>query len=293
MQKQQIENIPFNKVKRQPFLFDICSIQELYDRFHDSEVNLFKPHRIQFNGLTIFCKGTSKHMIDFEEKTIDPGTILPSLKGQVHAFQKELNVKGIVISFDESFIVQGLSESNMFHFLQLYHTPHLHIGEENLTKLKPYLDKLIKLQESSNPNLKPELIQSIFISLILEIKRNSIYQHKTFQSQRYKDFMKFQDLISNHHTETHDAHDYAKMLHVSYKHLNELCKEMVNKTAKVFIDSWLILEIKRKLTEDIFTSQEIAYALGFSDPSNFVRFFKKHEKMTPTLFLKNLKNNSG
>ncbi len=287
MKKDNIADIPLGQIKRQPVPFDICTLAELYDRFEGSLINLFQPHRIKFHGLTIITSGKGTHFVDFEKRIFTPGTILPSLKGQVHAFEKERKVSGIVISFDESFISGGMSESSLFHFLHLYYTPHLHIGEENIPEVRPFIQQLTELQKNTNPNLKAALIQTIFTSLILQIKRHTIYQHKTFQSQRYKDFVKFQELISKHYTETHNAHDYAKMMHVSYKYLNDVCKEMVKKTPRSLINSYLILEIKRKLTENKYTSQEIAFDTGFNDPSNFIRFFKKEEKITPSKFSKN------
>lgn len=290
MKKQHIQNIPLENVKREGLLFDISTIEEIYDRFSKSEIDLFVPHRIQFQGLAIYTHGNSKHMVDFEERVLTAGTIIPCLKGQVHKFEQELKMKGYIISFDESFITEGLNERNLFHFLQFYHTPQLHTGEENIVQALPFIHQLISIHQSPNLNLKKELIQSIFISLILQLKRHSIYQHKVFQSKRYKDYVRFQRLLENHHHETHQARSYAAILGVSYKYLNDLCQDLAHKTAKSFIDSWLMIEIKRKLTERKYTSQEIAYDLGFSDPSNFVRFFKKHEQITPTQFIENILN---
>ena len=272
----------------QSISFDICTLTELHNRFKDSIINLYKPHRIVFHGLTIITEGTGTHQVDFATQKLSPGTILPSRKGQVHSFEKASQVKGYVISFDENYITNGMNEGNIFHFLQLYHTPQIHVGKENINAIIPYIDKLITLQSNPNDNLKSELIQSLFISLLLEIKRMTIYQHKTYQSSRYKDFLKFQHLIATHFTEIHSVHEYARLMNVSYKYINDLCKDLSKKTAKNFFNEWLLLEIKRKLTEDKFTSQEIAYDTGFSDASNFVRFFKKHEGTTPTKFLKTI-----
>lgn len=76
---------------------------------------------------------------------------------------------------------------------------------------------------------------------------------------------------------------------VSYHYLNEICKEIARQTAKAFIDSWLLLEIKRNISEKKYTSQEIAFKMGFKEPSNFIRFFKKYAKITPLQFQEELK----
>nr|WP_262922060.1 AraC family transcriptional regulator [Aquimarina acroporae] len=122
------------------------------------------------------------------------------------------------------------------------------------------------------------------MTLLFQIKRLSIYQHKTFESQRFKDFIRFKQLITEYYNETHNAKDYAKKLAVSYKYLNDICKEIGHKTAKAFLDSWLLLEIQRNISENQYTSQQIAFKMGFKEHSNFIRFFKKFTGFTPSQF---------
>ncbi len=281
---EEIENILFSRFVKQPIPFESITIEELYDRCKKSNYDLSKPHRIEFHALIIITEGESTHTIDFKENVLLPGTILPLTKDQVHAFNKNLTVKGYVISFEESFITQNITEKSLFHFLQIYHEPNVLIGKENLKKLNPFLHLINNVHNSSNLNMKSETIGSLFIALLFEIKRLSIYQHKTFQSKRFKDFIKFKQLITIHYSKSHNANDYADILSVSYKYLNDVCKEITNKTAKAFIDSWLLLEIKRNISEKKYTSQEIAFKMGFKEPSNFIRFFKKHTKTTPNKF---------
>jgi AraC family transcriptional activator of pobA len=55
-------------------------------------------------------------------------------------------------------------------------------------------------------------------------------------------------------------------------------------TAGHLIRQRVLTEAKREL---VFTSRaihEIAYALGFADPSHFARFFRKQTGMTPQDF---------
>lgn len=281
---QKIENIIFSQFVNQPVPFELISIQDLYDRCKASDFNLSNPHRIEFHALIIVTEGKSKHTIDFKEESLFPGVILPLSKGQVHSFSKNLSIKGYVVSFDESIITNSSSEKNLFHFLHLYNAPTIHIGAENLQLLIPYISILKTELENTNINLKSDFINAALMALLLQIKRLSIYQHTIFESTRFKDFIQFKQLIILHHKESHNANDYARMLSVSYKYLNDICKEITSKTAKAFIDSWILLEIKRNISEKRYTSQEIGYKMGFSEHSNFIRFFKKHTGSTPNKF---------
>ena len=282
--KNKIENIHFSRFVNQSIPFEILSIKEIYDKFDKIHFDLSNPHRIEFHALIIITEGVSKHEVDFKTEALSPGTVLPLIKDQVHAVNKELTVKGYVISFEENFITQYLNEKNLFHFLHIYHSPSILIAKENLMLLNPFLKSLKDLQNDSNTNLKAEIVNSVFMALLFQIKRLSIYQHKIYKSQRFKNFILFKQLITQYYKETHNVNDYANRLSVSYKYLNDICKEISQKTAKEFLDSWLLLEIKRNISENKYTSQEIAYKMGFNEPSNFIRFFKKFTGFTPNQF---------
>ncbi len=289
--KNEIENIIFSRFVNQPIPFEFISIKELYRRCKESEYELSNAHRIKFNALIIITEGESFHIIDFKKEVLSPGVILPLTKDQVHSFNKNQTVKGFVISFEENFITENISEKSLFHFLHIYHTSSILIGEENMMSLNPFLKLLEKLHLDSNNIMKAEIINSTFMAMLFQIKRLSIYQHKTFESQRFKDFIRFKQLITEYYHESHNANDYAKKLNVSYKYLNDICKQIGHKTAKAFLDSWLLLEAKRNISENKYTSQEIAYKMGFNEPSNFIRFFKKFTNVTPNQFQKKITTN--
>ncbi|MGY6649743.1 helix-turn-helix domain-containing protein [Wenyingzhuangia sp. IMCC45574] len=287
--KKEIENIPFSRFAKQDIPFELISIEELYTRVAESNFDLSKPHRIDFHALIIVLEGSSTHTIDFKEEALLPGTILPIKKGQVHSFHIKQKVAGYVIGFKDNFITQNINDKNLFHFLQIFHTINIQIGQENSNAILPVLVQIEGLMEDENKNLKAEIIHSSFMTLLFQIKRLACNKHTFFETERLKNFYLFKELIIENYSKFHNAKEYAKKLNVSYNYLNQICKEITNKTAKNFIDDWLLLEIKRNISENKYTSQEIAFKMGFKEPSNFIRFFKKHTKITPLQFQETLK----
>lgn len=79
------------------------------------------------------------------------------------------------------------------------------------------------------------------------------------------------------------------MLQISYKHLNNIVKKCTNKTAKEFIDDFVILEIKRFLCSTSLSVKEIAFKCGFDEQTNFLKYFKKLANDTPSNFRQNLR----
>ena len=65
------------------------------------------------------------------------------------------------------------------------------------------------------------------------------------------------------------------------KTLNNVCNAILNKPAKSVINEILIIQIKRLLINTKHPVFEIAYKVGFVEPNNMYRYFKKHTKYTP------------
>ncbi len=78
--------------------------------------------------------------------------------------------------------------------------------------------------------------------------------------------------------------DIAKYLHLSPRQLANIIKEEFHISAKSFIDNIKIQQAKKLLIETDMSLQLISEALGFSEPNNFNRFFKRVEGMPPGIF---------
>jgi AraC-like DNA-binding protein len=70
-------------------------------------------------------------------------------------------------------------------------------------------------------------------------------------------------------------------LNVSANSLNQAVKEILGKTAKEIISERIIEEAKKQLKYSANDISEIAYNIGFEEPTHFIRFFKKHTACTP------------
>ncbi len=77
---------------------------------------------------------------------------------------------------------------------------------------------------------------------------------------------------------------YVNLLGINEKILSKEVKALTGKTPKVYIDSRTILEAKRLLSYSSLSIKEIGYNLGFDEPTNFNKFFRKHTAQTPAQF---------
>jgi len=82
--------------------------------------------------------------------------------------------------------------------------------------------------------------------------------------------------------------EFAETLSVHVNHLNRSLKQVTDKTTSQLIADRMIKEAKILLQDTKWNIMEIAWSLGFEDPSHFIRFFKKNVDLTPTTFRKSL-----
>ncbi len=94
------------------------------------------------------------------------------------------------------------------------------------------------------------------------------------------------NLLNRHFKQEKSPSFYAEKMNMSLKHLNRICKDVLNVTLTDFIYGKIILESKRLISVEGKPINEIANELGFVNYSYYTKVFKKYTGMTPQNFKK-------
>ena len=247
----------------------------------------YKAHRLSFFAILIIEQGTLDHQVDFQKYNLIEGDCLIISKNQIHSFYPESSHDGHLILFTEEFLLKHLSLSTLSKISRLYNyhmnSPLYSQPEMNQTFIQTILEEL------SNPYsfAKAHIIAAYLSIYFMKLEQANQSKEVDYEFDRnYELFNRFRAKVVEDYTSSRNAQYYAKELAISYNQLNESCKRMVRKTAKAFIDDYVILEIKRYLAATTLSAKEICFACGFDEPSNFLKYFKKHTGITPTFFRK-------
>ncbi|WP_430934227.1 AraC family transcriptional regulator [Saccharicrinis sp. 156] len=245
----------------------------------------FQAHRLSFNIILIITDGMVRHSVDFETHDLQEGDVMVISKGQIHAFDVHSRYKGYMMLFTEEFMQKYIASSTIAQINHLYNyflgQKKINNPDHNQTLIRS-LKKELQRNSSTLPNVIGALLSIYLLKMNDENDRSS-----NFIVNKYLDcFNHFKLLVEKNFSKSRDAKTYAAEMSVSYKFLNQVCKEIVKTTAKAFIDSYVILEAKRILVTTSLSVKETAYALGFDEPTNFLKYFKKHTSCTPAGFRK-------
>lgn len=123
-------------------------------------------------------------------------------------------------------------------------------------------------------------ISAIFQEIYGYIMRNKTLNHLPLTKHELL-FQNFIRLVVQYHKEQHLTAYYAEQLQVSSKYLAATIKKISNKSAKEWIDSYIITTAREMLCSSNKSIQQITAELHFSDQAFFCKFFKRYIKISP------------
>ena len=97
-------------------------------------------------------------------------------------------------------------------------------------------------------------------------------------------YVAFRDAVEIDLTHRHSVGDYARAIGYSARTVSRACRRVTGQTAKRVLDDRLVLEAKRLLVHTDMTAATIGAHLGFSEPTNFTKFFTRYTTVTPGAF---------
>lgn len=239
-----------------------------------------------FFELTFFESGSGVHSVDALPYTINDGQVHISFPGQVQIWEVS-NYSGHRLIFSRQFVKQHFAGIS---FLTSILEQFLVIRPEKETFSKLLLDLELLSREISGP--EPDL--SIF-KLRAEIVFNYIQLHLNEQmsgnnnpfKQAHPMLDKLKELLDENYKYEKEVAFYAGKLFMTSSYLNKLCKRQWGTSAKKTIDNRITLEATRLLlSSKKIAIREIAGQLGFSNVSNFSRFFKSRTGYSPLMLSK-------
>ncbi|MCX6284972.1 MAG: helix-turn-helix transcriptional regulator [Bacteroidetes bacterium] len=260
-----------------PASFVLRTMEEIADRQNGIAD---EPHRHNYYSVIWPFSGSGRHVIDFREYPILPHHIFFVSPTQVHQIISTPDITGLVILFTPEFLMKNSIREDFISNLRLFRdssdTPALPFSDPRLQNILFFADR-IKEAYASEQEMKYETIGAYLKLFLIECNAHcSLFPDTNTQNIEVGKSMvqRFKNLVETRFHQWHQVKEYAGALHVSPNYLNEVIKTNIGISAKDFISNRLLLEAKRTTIFTGKSGKEIAFELGFDDPSHFSKFFK-------------------
>ncbi|MCD9856791.1 helix-turn-helix transcriptional regulator [Epilithonimonas sp. JDS] len=268
-------------------LLDIGRIETLKNYVLNSSL-----HQLSFYEIIFITEGSGTLTLNENKVSIRPQTIIFTSPGQVRRWEIEQQVKGYTLFFDKDFLHLFFSDELFLYrfqyFHQYSHPAEMQIDETSFGKCLQLVQEIEhefgQIQNDSN-----HMIRSILYQLLIVLNRYYAgAYHVQPDTYVHTDFYRFRSLLEKRFLQDQTVDAYTRMLNISPGFLNKICRQFSGLSAQQMIHHKLVSEIKKQLHQNK-SAKEISYELGFSDPSNFNRFFKKMTHITPQQYRKSIK----
>ena len=245
-----------------------------------------QPHRHNSYVLVIFTNGSGTHDIDFDSFDIQSGSAFFIQPGQIHHWSLSDDIDGFVVFYSQEmynlYFQQKTIEAYPFYY-SLGNSPEMVFDLKETKIIGSYFFNIFE-EYQGNRIMKQDKIINLLDCIHIEIARK-YNESNVLETHSYNSKIKdLSSLLDQYFWTEKTPSFYASQLHITLKHLNRICNEILKKTTTQVITDRVILEAKRMLMNKKRTVNEISSALGFDDYSYFVRLFKKHVGITPTVF---------
>jgi len=266
--------------------FEILDITE---RFRTKKNIMTVPHRAQFYHVLWIEKGSGTHFVDFNPIPIKDNTVIFIPHNSVNIYDVNGIYNGKAILFTDSFFCKNNQDNQFLHasilFSDLYQTAKIDV-EPQVSDLKVVLSAM-ETEYLRSPDDAQYLILHNMLHIFLlqaerEMRKQGFIELKPCANLDY--LVLFKDLLEQNFSRERSVNKYAAKLCISEKQLHKATTCLLDKTPKQIIDERLLLEAKRLLAHSNQSIKEIAYALGYDEPTNFIKYFRKHTHSTPSEF---------
>ncbi len=231
------------------------------------------PHKHDgYHELIYLSKGSGIHNIDDTDYEVLSPTGFFLKNGQVHCWDFSFIPEGYVILFKEQVLASYPTTLSMMFNLPI----NFNISEH--PDLFLLLNQFYKEFKSGTASTH---ILSAYLNLILLKTLASKTTTTEYSSSLITDYYHFKSLLDENFLKLKQVKDYSNLMNTSTYKLNEICLKIARKPAISIIKERIVVEAKNLISFTSLNIAEIAYKLNFSDPSNFVKFFKTQTNLTP------------
>lgn len=247
------------------------------------EADVLLPHRKAYYLLVFLKHNRGRHWVDMTPYEHRDNTFYFTAPNQILVKQEATPSWSTHLTFTSEFL--ALQQNAALRNLPLIQNPHngheLRLTVADAAFVEELLAKIEA--EYQRPGEWQHQMLSAYLTVLLTYLSRLYTEQFTATGPSADTLLlkAYQAKVEECFRELHEVGAYAELLHLSAGHLSEVVKAQSGKPAIKHLHERLVLEAQRLLFYTPSSLKEIAFELGFSEPSYFNRFFKRETGTTP------------
>ncbi len=225
-------------------------------------------HRTDFHHLLLVTKGRGTHVIDFEQYKLEAGMVVHVGPGQVHRFGHEPRLEASMVVFRAETLKEAVPLP-----------PCARLPPERVALATALVEGLAQECAVSQGGARSCALLGALLQALMHV-----VQSGAEQPDRPRLFARLLVAVEREYRRTREVAAYAAILRCSTRTLTRHCLRAEGKSAKRVIEDRILLEARRSLAHESVTGASLAAELGFSEPTEFVKFFRRVSGETPGRF---------
>ncbi len=275
--------------------FHIATLSEMkeYRERESFKGNMTLLHKRDFYEIAVIISSASKVRIGdnyyADQKNnlniISPFQLFSLERDKDDDIKKQGN--GYLIFFKPelfSSLEQAYELHNEFPFFSFHTSPVYKLSPTEMHDIL-YLAEQLYLEAREDKINRVEVIRSYLILMLYKIKRLLRTENSIVSINRHEEIAsKFDRLLIAESGKYGPVSYYSGKMNISSVYLSECVKKATGKSAKQIIIEFRILYIKSVLKQSNTPISIISERMGFTEVTNFTKYFKKYTGKTPLQF---------
>lgn len=234
---------------------------------------LQRIERLEFH-LVILCeRGAGTHEVDFNEIPIAAGQLIHLEPGQVHRWRFNQEFEATLILFREAPV--GVAPN--WHL----GSPAIDLSAKDRSAVAQALALLADERSTERSNTARRIALTALRDLLF-VRLGLDRDQSTAPADLPVAYVAFRNDLETDLRVGTSMQERAARIGYSARTLSRAAIEVTGRTPKQLSDERIILEARRRLVQPSATVAQVATVLGFSEQTNFAKFFRRHAGVSPS-----------
>ncbi|MBK7539271.1 MAG: AraC family transcriptional regulator [Myxococcales bacterium] len=289
-QAKNLEEVSFHFHGRPAALVECVPLPGLHAR--GTPASWERLQILRFHIWLVITVGHHQHLVDFHRVRCQAGSVLHIGPGQIHRWDWSGHRQGYALLLGPAALSDASRRlpGTALPGLDVQEWPTLlELNRDDATRIASWCEQLAEL--SARPDSPATRAMAWHLAMValhdLRACDHRLGDEGALEGVSDEDLARlrrFKVLLERSFRVTRAARDYARGMELSPRTLDRLCHAATGRSAKDLIDARVTLEAQRLLAHSDASLEDLADELGFSEATNFVKFFTRRTRQTPGAF---------